>query len=324
MKEDDGRMSTLFFSYSHQDEKLRDQLEVHLAGLKRQGVISTWHDRRISAGTELGNAIDQNLNEADVILLLISPDFINSDYCYEREMLRAMERHDRLEARVIPIILRPCDWHGLSFGKLLAAPKDGKPVTKWADQDDAFLDIATAIKDALKEFGKASSSVSSRLSESSATTQNFTAPVRSSNLRIRKQFSDLDRDTFRHEGFDFIAKFFEASLLEIANRNPGLAQRFQRVDANHFTASLYQNGEKVCRGSASVGGGHMGTDSIQYSMTDMPRDGGMNEAVYVKNDDQALYFEPLGMQSYGNRDKQKLTPQGAAEFFWDLFIRPLQ
>lgn len=317
-------MPTLFFSYSHQDEKLRDQLEVHLAGLKRQGVISTWHDRRISAGTELGNAIDQNLNEADVILLLISPDFINSDYCYEREMLRAMERHERSEARVVPIILRPCDWRSLPFGKLLAAPKDGKPVTKWADQDDAFLDIVTAIKDALKELGKASPSISTRPTESSAAPANVTAPIRSSNLRIRKQFSDLDRDTFRHEGFDFIAKFFEASLLEIVNRNPGLSQRFQRVDANHFTASLYQNGEKVCRGSASVGGGHMGSDSIQYSMTDAPRDGGMNEAVYVKSDDQTLYFEPLGMQSYGNRDKQKLTPQGAAEFFWDLFIRPLQ
>ena len=111
-------MPTLFFSYSHQDERLRDLLEVHLAALKRQGVISTWHDRRISAGTELGNAIDQNLNEADVILLLISPDFINSDYCYEREMLRAIQRHDRLEARVIPIILRPCDWHSLPFGEL--------------------------------------------------------------------------------------------------------------------------------------------------------------------------------------------------------------
>jgi hypothetical protein len=202
--------------------------------------------------------------------------------------------------------------------------RDGKPVTKWADQDDAFLDIVTAIKDALKELGKVSPSASSRRTDSSATPTSSAAPIRSSNLRIRKQFSDLDRDTFRHEGFDFIAKFFEASLLEIANRNPGLAQRFQQVDANHFTASLYQNGGKVCRGCASVGEGHIGSDSIQYSMTDTPRDGGMNEAVYVKNDDQTLYFEPLGMQSYGNRDKQKLTPQGAAEFFWDLFIRPLQ
>jgi hypothetical protein len=83
-------MATLFFSYSHNDENLRDQMETHLAALKRQGVISAWHDRRITAGRELDQAINENLNAADVILLLISPDFIASDYCYEQEMVRAM------------------------------------------------------------------------------------------------------------------------------------------------------------------------------------------------------------------------------------------
>src|ERR1035441_1649714 len=112
-------MASVFFSYSHKDEDLRDQLEGHLSGLRRQGVISTWHDRRITAGSELENAIDKNLSEADVILLLVSPDFINSDYCYEREMIRAMERHKNGEARVIPVILRACDWHELPFGQLL-------------------------------------------------------------------------------------------------------------------------------------------------------------------------------------------------------------
>ena len=317
-------MASVFFSYSHKDEDLRDQLEVHLSGLRRQGVISTWHDRRITAGSEFENAIDKNLSEADVILLLVSPDFINSDYCYEREMTRAMERHKNGEARVIPVILRACDWHELPFGQLLAAPTDGKAVTKWADRDDAFLTIVQAIKAALKEMGQKQSSSPAHVSHAPAISEPIVPSVRSSNLRVRKQFSDLDRDNFRHEGFDFIAKFFEESLAELARRNPNLAQRFQRVDANHFTAAVYQNGVKVCVGSASVGSGMMGANSIQYSMTDTPTDGGMNEAVFAKTDDQALYFEPLGMQSYGSRDKQKLTFQGAAEFFWDIFIRPLQ
>jgi TIR domain len=86
-------LAILFFSYSHADEALRDQLETHLASLKRQGVISSWHDRRITAGTNVGEAIDSHLDAADVVLLLISPDFIASDYCYEREMTRALERH---------------------------------------------------------------------------------------------------------------------------------------------------------------------------------------------------------------------------------------
>jgi hypothetical protein len=127
-------VATLFFSYSHVDEDLRDQLETHLSGLRRQGIISSWHDRRITAGEDFGAAIDSQINAANVILLLVSPDFIASDYCYEREMKRALERHQQGDARVIPVILRPCDWHDLPFGKLLTTPKDGRPITMWPNR----------------------------------------------------------------------------------------------------------------------------------------------------------------------------------------------
>jgi hypothetical protein len=147
--------------------------------------------------------------------------------------------------------------------------------------------------------------------------------TRSSNLRIRKQFTDLDKDRFRHDGFEYIAKFFENSLQELASRNSGLDQTFRRIDGNRFSAAAYQGGQKVCKGSASIAGGPMGSESIEYSMTDEPRHGSMNEAVYVKADDQMIYFEVLGMQSYGG-EKEKLTFQGAAELFWEIFIRPLQ
>lgn len=318
-------MSTLFFSYSHVDEGLRDQLETHLSGLRRQGIISSWHDRRITAGTEVGEAIDNYISTADIILLLISPDFVASDYCYEREMKQALERHRRGEARVIPVILRPCDWHDLPFGKLLATPTDGRPITMWPNIDQAFVDVVTAIKHALRELGQKPKPTPRGFVE--APTAALGGPsqeiVRSSNLRIKKQFTDLDKDRFRHEGFEYIAKFFENSLKELVIRNSGLDQTFRRIDANRFSAAAYREGQKVCRGSASIGGGAMGSGDIEYSMTDEPQHGGMNEAIYVKADDQMLYFEPLGMQSYG-RKQEKLTFQGAAELFWDLFIRPLQ
>jgi hypothetical protein len=146
---------------------------------------------------------------------------------------------------------------------------------------------------------------------------------RSSNLRVTKQFTDLDKDRFRHDGFEYIAKFFENSLAELVARNPGLAQTFRRIDTNRFTAAAYRDGEKICKGSASIGGGAMSISGIQYAMTDEPRYGGMNEGLYVKADDQTLYFEALGMQSYGDR-KEKLTFQGASELLWNLFIGPLQ
>lgn len=150
-------MATLFFSYSHADEDLRNELEKQLTMLKRQGIIETWHDRRIGAGAELDAAISEHVENDDVILLLISSDFLASEYCYNREMMRAMERHEAGEALVIPVILRACDWHGAPFGKLMATPTDGRPITQWPDKDQAFLEVARAIRQAVERLGVAPS-----------------------------------------------------------------------------------------------------------------------------------------------------------------------
>ncbi len=123
---DESRQAVrLFYSYSHKDETLRNELETHLKLLQRQGLIETWHDRQIEAGDEWKQKIDENLERADIILLLISSDFIASDYCYDKEMGRAMERHSQKEARVIPVIVRDVNWRIAPFAELQALPKDG-------------------------------------------------------------------------------------------------------------------------------------------------------------------------------------------------------
>jgi formylglycine-generating enzyme required for sulfatase activity len=137
-----------FFSYAHEDEDLRNRLEEHLSILKRQGKLSTWHDRKIGAGREWAEVISQELESADIILLLISSSFLNSEYCYGVEMYRALKRHEQGDAIVIPIILRPVVWEGAPFGKLQALPSDAKPVTKWKNRDDAFKSIANGIAEA--------------------------------------------------------------------------------------------------------------------------------------------------------------------------------
>lgn len=142
----------VFYSYSHKDEELRDQLENHLAMLRRDGIIKSWHDRRIIAGQDWGGKIDEHLNSAEIILLLVSSDFLASDYCYDIEVKQAMKRHQAGEARVIPIILRPCDWQRTPFGKVQGLPKDAKPTTRWEDRDEAFLDIAKGIRKAAEEI----------------------------------------------------------------------------------------------------------------------------------------------------------------------------
>ena len=141
-----GKSVKLFISYSHRDEELRQQLDKHLASLKRQKVIEAWHDRKIEAGMEWAQKIDDNLNKADIILLLISPDFICSNYCSEIEMRQAVKRHEAGEAIVVPIILEPCDWKWLSFSKYQAFPKNAKPITTWTNVNEAFLDVIQGIR----------------------------------------------------------------------------------------------------------------------------------------------------------------------------------
>ena len=136
----------VFYSYSHKDEQYKDDLITHLAIMRRQGLIEEWNDRCISLGDEWENAIDENLENADIILLLISADFIASDYCYNKEMKFAMKRHEAGEAKVIPLMMRPCQFQKSPFAKLQGAPKNMLPVSKWKDRDEAFYDIAEKLE----------------------------------------------------------------------------------------------------------------------------------------------------------------------------------
>jgi tetratricopeptide (TPR) repeat protein len=147
-----GEPLDLFYSYSHRDEALRMRLESHLASLRHAGVLRDWHDRRIGAGREWEDVIDDRLRSADIVLLLISADFIASDYCVNVETRLALERHNAGDAVVIPVVLKPVLWNGMPFGKLQALPRDARPVTKWRNREDAFLSVAEGIQAAAEEL----------------------------------------------------------------------------------------------------------------------------------------------------------------------------
>lgn len=144
----------LFVSYAHKDETLRNELETHLKLLVRQGILETWHDRNIEAGDDWKREIDANLEHADIVLLLVSSDFVASDYCYEKEMKRALERHDKKEARVVPIIVRDFNWKKAPFASLQALPEGGLAVTKWPDRDSAWRNVAEGIEKLAEDIQK--------------------------------------------------------------------------------------------------------------------------------------------------------------------------
>lgn len=136
----------IFLSYAHADEDLKNELDKQLMPLKRSGKIETWNDRELIASQEWNEEILSELNKADIIMLLISSDFIASQYIWEKELTTAMNRHNEGTAKVVPVILKNCLWQEMPFAKLQALPRNAKPVTSYENRDDAFTEIAFAIK----------------------------------------------------------------------------------------------------------------------------------------------------------------------------------
>jgi hypothetical protein len=146
---------------------------------------------------------------------------------------------------------------------------------------------------------------------------------RSSNLRLAKAFTQRDKDQFKLDTFEYIARFFENSLKELAGRNPNFEGVFRRVDANRFFATIYRDGKDVARGTIYVGGDAWG-QGINYIQGETVASNSLNESLTVEADDQALYLTSMGMVSYGRDRNQKLSQEGAAELLWGVLIGPLQ
>jgi hypothetical protein len=137
-----SRSVELFYSYSHTDQQLCSELQKHLTALKRSGLIRDWYDRKIEPGAEWSARIQEAMERADIILLLISADFFASKYVFEIELPFALERHRSGRSRVIPVLLRPVEWRDSPLATLQMLPSDARAVTLWPNQDEAFSDIA--------------------------------------------------------------------------------------------------------------------------------------------------------------------------------------
>lgn len=313
----------VFMSYSHEDEALRDQLECQLSILKHQGLIEVWHDRRLIPGDNIDLAISKELDDADIILMLLSPDFLNSEYCYGIEAERALQRQQEGSARLISVILRPCDWKNTELSKSLVTPTDGKPITLWPDRDEALLDVSDSIRKSIEKLGLVRRS-NQDFDQIRKIQQVETKHLpRSSNLRIQKIFTEAEADKFLLESFEFMKLFFQGSLSELNNRNSDIETRFRSIDANNFSAAIYRNGMKETSCLIRLDG--LSGREITYAQGDDLNFGGWNEMVTVGHDEQKLFLKPMGMphHSFAQRDSV-LTHEGAAEYFWALLIQPIQ
>lgn len=155
----------IFCCYAHKDASHLEVLKAHLTPLQRQGFIALWADTDISPGSNWRQEIEKHLSTANIILLLVSSDFMASEYCYSEEMQKAIDRHNRGEAIVIPIILRPFYWQGAPFARLQALPTGARPIVSsyWHSSDEAWLDVVNGIGEAIKTIQTASSARKNQL-----------------------------------------------------------------------------------------------------------------------------------------------------------------
>jgi hypothetical protein len=314
-------MVRVFLSYSHADEALRDKFETHLAMLKREGQIDVWHDRELVVGDHLNDEISEYLETADLIVLLVSADFLASYYCYEREMRRALERADAGVARIAPVILRACDWQSTPFAKYVLTPTDAKPIVEHPDIDAAFLQVVNELRRAISKMIE--EPISTEIAALAFSEDQVSVP-RSSNLRIRKEFSDADAARFLDEAFEFIFRFFENTIAELQRRNSTIEGRLKRPNDERFTIELFQNGSRASAATVFINRSH-GDSMIAYSSGLSDRSNGMNGGFRVEHDDQILFLRPwMFMFARGGDDNAKLSLHGAAELLWEQVIAPLQ
>lgn len=309
-------MTKAFISYSHRDEKARDRLHTHLATLRRSGEISAWFDREIFAGSDFDNEIKSTLGNSDLFLALVSPDFLASNYCYEREMAAALMRHDEGSLRVIPIILEPCDWKSTPLGKLKALPKDGKPISTWTNENVAYLDVVTELRRVV-----CGPETKDRKAKSNSESLPKSAQNEPRRYRIKKEFDSIDRDDFRRKSFAAIEKYFGSSVDELNEIGDPIRARFEKISETTFSCTVLnkqaRNGEAhitVHGNTAETFGGE-----ISYSFSRRAASNTANGFIRVESNEYELY---LKLDSY-SFSREKEGPQSAeqvAESLWHEFI----
>ena len=304
-----------FISYSHHDVGVLNQLLDHLAVLKRTGYIDEWFDREILAGDVLDDNIERELENADLFLLLISPKFIASEYCVGREMRKAIERHKADEARVVPIIIEPCDWAAMNdLRRLKAIPKDGRPISKWLNPNDAYFDIVQE----LRRIIDAKNSEASKIKVHEAThAANGKTMHR---YRIRRDFNEIDRSEYRDKAFLTIKTYFQQKALEINSVN-ALRSRFADHNATSFGATIVNSGFQDrtahitvhCRASGFAFG------DIYFSFDKNAPENSATGWFNISSDDYEQFLEAT-MPLFGT-DPDRLSPDQAAEYLWNQFIK---
>jgi len=305
-----------FISYSHNDSFMLESLHKHLAQLKRDGLLETWTDEQILAGNSLDNSISSSLESASLFLALLSPDYLASNYCYEKEFKTAVQMQEDGKLLIVPIILEPCDWHNTPFRKLKALPKDGKAISSWDNRNMAFLDVAQQLRKLIAneitvpEFGRSQPAVlpSSR------------------NYKIKKDFDSIQKIDFAEETFKSV-KDYTKRFLEETKLLDNIGCRLVSESDTHVEVLIVNrnkiNTESTLRISTQPQQGgfnmHVNEQQINYSIGTTSNRSSQGKLFVLSADDYHLFWSESSLFG-GSSDKKVMEAKEIADMIWDELL----
>jgi hypothetical protein len=305
-------MKTIFNSYSHQDEAALNRLHTHLAVLQREKEIFNWFDRKIFAGEKIDDKISEQLENSDIFLALISPDFLASNYCYEKEMFRAIELHKAGRLQIVSVIIEPCDWQSTPLADFKVLPKDGRAIAEWTNVNVAYLDVVKEIRRLVNQKPV--------VQETIPIASPFT-PAASSRYRIKRTFDAVDKADFRQSAFKVIRDYFHASISEIDSLE-GIRARFADITSIAFSCTVLNKARQNSAGYLTVrseGSNHSFGD-INYSYSENAPSNTCNGFFAIEWNDYEMYLK-TGL-FFSGKQSEVVTPRQAAEALWiDLLDR---
>ena len=303
-----------FVSYSHQDEQYVNALRKHLAQVVREGLISVWYDREILAGSSLDSDIGEELEACGLFLAIVSPDFISSNYCYEVEMNRALERHAEGTMRLVPIIVEPCEWKRTPLKDLKGLPKDNLPVSEWKNPNTAYLDIATELRRILD--------TPSGTLQSAETGKAPQEKKESKAVRVKRTFDPIDRAEFNSNSFNEILVYFMQSAEELSKID-GIKCRIERYSETSFGGRVinnqYQHGDSCI--TVHMSNGSRGFGDIYYSGEEQANPDTANGWYNIEATDYELLYRGNGMLQVFSNEEFIGTANDVARKLWSDFMQ---
>lgn len=305
-----------FISYSHRDSEMLDMLHKHLAQLQRDDIISSWTDRDILAGSSVDQNIFSILEASDLFIALLSPDYIASKYCYEKEFQKALEMQEEGNLVIVPIILEPCDWLSTPFKEFKALPKDAKEISAWENKNTAFLDVIQNIRKLVK--------LPDINQDLQIQSKELSIPV-SRNYRVQRDFDSIEKIEFLEKSFheinEYLKRYIE-EILQIDNIKVRILidtkQEFECLLVNrNKIATESQLKLSIASDKTTFYNSRPTEEQIGYSITNNSRPSEKNFTLVY---DEYHLFWTMANSYSGSRNKNELGVKDISDMIWNEWL----